>query len=320
MKVAVIVPVSPFESEEIVLKSVTHLKNLEWNDIEHEILYVVDRSGSEDERGKIVEENGCRVLIRDDRRGKRAGAINDALKLLEMEKPEYVAIFDVDSRPERDFIIKCLEALDGCDECFIASGRRVISNTETLVSETVDAEYRLINYLLEKSAFKHFNGLIGVLRGDVLMEEKLSEDMLTEDSDFSTRMYGKGKKAMLVDTYVYEQAPLTWGDFFNQRRRWYYGGIQLWRHRKLMAKAEWKVRISWIMMLTLTYVPVIYAPLTLLLSPILILKKWRKLRKLKIVLGLMIYTFVLQAAAIAAVKDYLTGKEAKWGAIKRSEC
>ena len=328
MKIAVIVPVSPFEDGSIILRSVEHLKNLEWDGIEkgdgdegldYEIIYVIDKNGERDERWKVVESRGCKVVLRNDRRGKRAGAINDALKTLENEKPKYVAIFDVDSRPDRDFIVKCVKALEECNDCFIASGRRAISNATNLVSETIEAEYHLLNYLLKKSPFKHFNGLIGVLRGDVLMKERLSEDMLTEDSDFSTRMYGKGLKAKLVDTVVYEQAPTTWRDFFNQRRRWYYGGLQLWRHRREMKKAERKVKVGWVMMLTLTYIPLLYVLPTLILSPFLILKKWRKVRKLKVVIGLLVYLFILQTAAILAVKDYLVGKEVKWGAIKRSE-
>lgn len=64
--------------------------------------------------------------------------------------------------------------------------------------------------------------MIGVLRYDLLCE-KLNEDAMAEDADFATRMYARGFKALMVDGVFYEQAPLSWKDFYRQRKRWYYG-------------------------------------------------------------------------------------------------
>ncbi|WP_290597167.1 MULTISPECIES: glycosyltransferase [unclassified Archaeoglobus] len=318
MKVAVIVPVSPFESEEILRKSIEHLKNLDYADFDVRILYVIDRVSDEDRREKVAEEMGVEVLLRNNRRGKRAGAINDALDFLSDFNPDYIAIFDVDSRPERNFVVECVKALESYQNCYIASSKRYIYNGINLVSETVEAEYYFINFLLKRSRFKQFNGMIGVLKGNLLMENRLNEWAAAEDADFATRMHAERFSGILVETTkLHEQAPLTWKDLYSQRKRWYYGGIQLWRYRRKMRKARRSVRLSWYMALTLTYLPVLYIPFIVLLSPILLLYHYRRLSKVKVVVGLVVHALLLQIAAVNALMSYVRGRDVEWDAIKR---
>jgi len=316
MKVVAIVPISPFEPVEIILDSIKHLKSLEWNDLDYELLYVVDKKDSKDSRPEILRKEGVKVLERNDTRGKRAGAINDALDFLE-NKPEYIAIFDVDSRPEKDFIIKCVEALEENKKGYIASSKRYISNPINLVSETVEAEYYFINFLLKKSAFKQFNGLIGVLRAEFLIKYKLNEDAIAEDADFATRMHSKGYKAILVEnTRIFEQAPIKWKDLYNQRKRWYYGGLQLWKYWKDVRKCNFKFVFSWFSALTLTYTVFLALPF-LLLAPPLLLYKFRKIKKMVVVFGLFIHVLILQFAAIMALINFIKNRGIEWGSIER---
>ncbi len=315
MRLAIVVPVSPFESPEVVKKSIEYLKSLDYDDFKVRFVYVID--GERDEKIEIAEKLGVHVLHRKSRRGKRGGAINDAVEYLKKFRPRYIAIFDVDSRPEKNFIVECVKALERCDKCYIASSKRYVINGVNLVAETVEAEYYLINFLLSKSAFKQFNGLIGVLRADILMREKLREDMITEDADFATRMYAKGLKAVLVNTTkLYEEAPLTWRDLYSQRKRWYYGGLQLWRYKKDILRADKKFRFSWLSALTFTYIIALMLPM-LILAPPLLLYKFGK-SKLKVFFGLIIHTIILQTAAFAAIANFLNGKDVEWSKIKRS--
>ncbi len=318
MKVAVVVPVSPFESEEVVKASIEHLKQLDYDDFDVKFVYVIDSDSDPDYRVELAKSYGVVALHRKDRRGKRGGAINDALDYLRNFRPDYIAIFDVDSRPERNFVVECVKALESCGRCYIASSKRYIANGLNLVSETVEAEYFLINFLLSKSGFKQFNGLIGVLRADVLMAERLNEDAITEDADFATRMHARGMKGVLVrTTKLYEEAPMSWSELYSQRMRWYYGGLQLWRYRKLMRGAEFSVRISWYMALTLTYIPILFIPL-LLLSPILLLYHYKRLSKLRVAAGLLAHAVLLQIASISALIRFILGRDVEWGKIRRS--
>ncbi len=315
MRIGVIVPVSPFESPEVVRKSIEYLKSLDYDDFKVRFVYVID--GERDEKVEVAEKLGVHVLHRKSRRGKRGGAINDAIEYLRKFRPKYIAIFDVDSRPEKNFVVECVKALENCSRCYIASSKRYVINGVNLVSETVEAEYYLINFLLSKSAFKQFNGLIGVLRADILMREKLNEDAVTEDADFATRMHARGLRAILVNTTkLYEEAPLTWRDLYSQRKRWYYGGLQLWRYKERVFRADRKFRSSWLSALTFTYLIALMLP-ALILAPPLLLYKFGK-SKLKVFFGLIFHTLILQTAAFAAIASFLSGKGVEWGKIKRS--
>ena len=318
MRIAIVIPVSPYEPAEILVQSARHIKNLDFRGMRVKILYVIDLNGENDNRAEILKKEGVEVLQRENTRGKRAGAINDALKALKDFRPAYIAIFDVDSRPAKDFIVKCIKALDAEPRAYIASSPRYISNTTNLVSSTIGAEYMLINFLLKRTGFKQFNGLIGVLRADYLFKYRLREDAITEDADFATRMHAKRFKALLVNTAVYEQAPLTWRDLFNQRERWYYGGLQLWRYWKEVKKSGWPKFIrSWVMALTLTYFVFLLFPF-ILLSPPLILYKFKNVKKLPVTAGLAIHTLLLQCAALKAIVNFGKKKGVEWKAIKRS--
>ncbi len=316
MKVVAIIPVSQFEPIEIILKSVKHLKSLDWNGFDYKLIYVVDKKSNNDPRAEVLRKEGVVVLERNTTRGRRGGAINDALNLLD-ESVEYIAIFDVDSKPERDFVIKCIEALEKEDKAYIASSKRYISNPINLVSETIEVEYYLINFLLKKSAFKQFNGLIGVLKAKLLRKYRLNENAVTEDADFATRMHSMGYKAILVEnTKIFEQAPIKWRDLYNQRKRWYYGGLQLWKYWKAVKKSNFKFAISWLSALTLTYVIIITAPF-LLLAPPLLLYKFRKVKKLIVVFGLLIHVLILQFAAIMALISFIKKRGVEWGKTER---
>lgn len=312
MTLAILVPVSPFEDLKVLEESIRHVKSLKAD----KIVYVIDKNGENDVRVELTRKNGIEVVERTGRRGKRAGAINDAVNYLSKSKPDFVLIMDIDTRIDEKTVENCISALLADPKAYIASARRYVYNVRNLVSETIEAEYRLINFLISKSAFKQFNGMIGVLRYDVLCRS-LNENAIAEDADFATRMHANGLKALLVDGKIFEQAPFSWKEFYSQRRRWYFGGLQLWKYRKDMKKAERNVRISWYMALTITYFPIIMLPFLPISIP-LILAHYRRISKLKVFFGLIIYTLVLQASAISALLDYIRGKEVEWNAIRKT--
>ena len=324
-RVAVIVPIAEFEDREIVLKSAQHLSSLAWGELEAKILYAVDLADPNDERIALLQREGMTVCTRKSR-GKRAGAINDALQHLADFNPDYVALFDIDSRPEQNFVVVCVNALEADHMAYIASSRRYIYNPVNLVSQTIQAEYFLLNFLLNKSGFKQFNGLIGVLRADLLAQYKLNENAIAEDADYATRLYAQGYRAILVHTtQLYEQAPVRWRDLLNQRKRWHYGGLQLWRYwHDVRRCGNRKFIRAWLLALTLTYTVILFLPF-LILTPFVFLgyptkrlpAKALPKPPLRITVGLVIHLFMLQYSAIVAIVQYLRGRGIEWTAIKR---
>lgn len=314
MTLAIIVPVSPFETKETIEKSISHVKSLALN-FNARVIYVIDMNSERDERLELAKNLGVEVIERRNRRGKRAGAINDAIHYLSLNPPEFVLILDVDTRTDPKTIQNCIEALVKDEKAYIASAKRFIYNNSNLISDTIEVEYRLLNFLLRKSAFKQFNGLIGVLRFKLLLEG-LNEKAMAEDADFATRMHAKGFRALLVDGKFLEQSPISWKDFYKQRKRWYFGGLQLWKYRGEILKLR-EVRISWLLALTITYFPVLMLPLFPIGIPF-ILRHYKSVKKLKVLLGFIVYSLVLQFSAIAALFDFIRGKEVDWDAIRRT--
>ncbi len=318
-KVAVIVSVSPSEPEELIEKSAQHIRSLDFDRMIPKIVYVIDLKGKEDKRGERIKAAGVVVLERIQRRGKKAGAINDCLSFLLDSgfEPDYVAFFDVDSRPSKDFVVRCVEALEKNRNAFIASSERRVINPESLVSETLDLEYRIFNFLLKRSRFKNFNGLIGVVRGDILIENRMNESSFAEDLDFSVRMHALGYESVFVEgTSIYEQAPVSWRDLFLQRKRWYYGGLQLFKNRQLMENKPLRLKV--LSTVIIAHFIMLFMPL-LILSPFYILLRFRKVKKLRLVLGLAIYLLVNQAAALTSLYSFIRGREIEWKGVKRVE-
>jgi cellulose synthase/poly-beta-1,6-N-acetylglucosamine synthase-like glycosyltransferase len=317
MRVAVIVPISQFEPPEIVERSVRRIKNLDFSDFEYKILYVMDLGSESDDRALIPIRMGVEVLKRRHSRGRRGGAINDAVAFLNSFSPDYVAIFDVDSEPEKFFLVKAIRQLENAKDAYIASSPRRISNPVNLCTQTVEVEYNLINFLLRKSGFKQFNGLIGVLRWSNLKKQRIDERCLTEDAEFATRMHSKGFKGIVVrDSWIEEQAPLEWRELYFQRKRWYFGGLQLWRYSNLVKRAKNNhFKISWFLSLTLTYLIALFLPLIPIF--LFLLPAKYGIRKLKISLGLFFHVLLLQAAAFASLNEFLKGRGVEWRPQKR---
>ncbi len=318
-RLAVIVSVSPFEPEEVVLRSANWIKNLDFDDLDCKIVYAIDSNGEGDRRGEKLRSLGFEVFERADRRGRKAGAINDCLDSLMKRgfKPDYVAFFDVDSRPSKNFVVECIRALEKHRDAFISSSERRVINANNLVAETLDVEYRIFNFLLKRSDFKNFNGLIGVVRADLLIKHRLDESSFAEDLEFSVRMHALGYKSVFVENAaVYEQAPTSWRDLYKQRKRWYYGGLQLFRNDYLRKNKVLAFQV--LSAVVFAHAIALLLPL-LIIAPPLILYRFRKIKKLKIVFGLVAYLLINQIAAMSSLYSFLRGREIEWQGVKRVE-
>ena len=101
MRLAVIVPVSPYESSEIILRSIQHIKSLEYGDLEIKIVYVIDTNGKNDPRIKVAENAGIEVLKRESTRGRRGGGWGFHKRLMDMGLTPGTKITVVKSAPFR---------------------------------------------------------------------------------------------------------------------------------------------------------------------------------------------------------------------------
>lgn len=305
-----IVPLAPEEPLFIVEECLDYLEGLDLSPI-----FVADVPA----RGvrEAVEASGARLFLREDRRGRRAGAINDAVDLVESE---HVLLMDVDSRVTGEFLDACREVVDGDDSVFLASGPRRVTNEDAgPVPLAVSAEYRLIGDLYRLisrgGGFLQFNGLIGVVRSSAL-REGLNEDVSCEDVEFATRAYSEGMRAVLVDAEVGEQAPPTLGELRSQRVRWLSGALEtLDGHGAsfLRSDAPLGVKATWAVEMLAPLLLLALSPL-LVVSPAYGLRLWmtgedRVLRKSLLIplLGLL-----LAGLSAEAVARRLAGSRPEW--------
>lgn len=268
MKLQIIVPVSLDEPESVVERSLESLSRLEHGELEIGITYVVDTANREDDaRVKFLEKEPVNLIIRDNNRGRRAGAINDALDRI--GKVDYIALFDVDSRPASNFLVDAVKRLVG--DTVIASGPRYTTNADaSVVTKMVSVEYDLLEHLYrlfewQADSFIQFNGLIGVIDAKVLEKLRFNEEVCCEDVDMTQRIYLEGMTAGVVKSAIVgEQAPITLRDYYLQRLRWMTGaceGLEAYRGEFRHAHIPRKRKISWFLALTTPFICIIFTPL-----------------------------------------------------------
>jgi cellulose synthase/poly-beta-1,6-N-acetylglucosamine synthase-like glycosyltransferase len=277
VQVIVIVPVSAFEPLDLIKKSVECLIHLEKENYDVRITYVVDVK-REDDRifnlTEIAEEKGIKLLIRQNNRGRRAGALNDGINSLGNDPADFFAIFDIDSRPDADFLKECIKALEANGEAAVASGARYVLNENGIIPRIISAEYEILSYLyiffsnnIKIKGFKHFNGLIGVIRGEVFEKERFNEEKMCEDVDMMDRIYLSGKNAVFVrETKLGEQAPITVRDLWRQRVRWFIAPLEelssyLGNFIHTNAKITSYVKITWLLAMSMPFFIFLLSPL-----------------------------------------------------------
>jgi len=126
MKVCAIIPVAPSEPNALVEKSIKSLGALDCSGLDFEAYYVIDSSGKDYTPLFGLLPPHFHMVIRNGNRGRRAGAINDILNVA--EGVDCIALFDVDSRPNPDFLVECVRELTETSDAVLASGCRYVTN------------------------------------------------------------------------------------------------------------------------------------------------------------------------------------------------
>ncbi|MDI6888942.1 MAG: glycosyltransferase family 2 protein [Methanocellales archaeon] len=321
MKLDVVVPVSPNEPLSLVERSFESLSKLERGDLNVRMTYVIDVAG-EDPRVEFLQAKNVNVIVRHSRRGRRAGAINDALDSI--GETDYLAFFDVDSRPEKNFLIECIKALG--DGAVIASAPRYITNPlASITTRIVAAEYALMSdlyRLLERcDGFKQFNGLISVLDARIFTDRRLNEDATCEDVDLMQQFYLEGKTAVLVDTTrVGEQAPISTKDYYHQRVRWLTGAYEGLKNvaKFKRVKIPMSRKITWFSAMIIPFFIFLFSPIVLLYG----IRLWRlsdDTMDFTIKLfGLIVHAWILQICGLIVLFRQLFNMGVKWKEMRRS--
>ncbi|EGQ43416.1 MAG: glycosyltransferase involved in cell wall biogenesis [Candidatus Nanosalina sp. J07AB43] len=199
-----IIPVSPGESAQVIDNSMKSIQQLEApSGSRLNVHYVIDSEDTEkDLRLSKTGYYEFNSYFRELKNGTKAGALNYVIE--QIDSPDYIAIFDVDSRPSEDFIVKCKETLDSSEDVFLAScPRKILNHEQNLVTKMAGAEFELFNdiqYINDKyNSFNTFNGPISLIDGDYVKNNHFDEQATCEDIEFVQEAYIDGLRTKMTD-------------------------------------------------------------------------------------------------------------------------
>jgi cellulose synthase/poly-beta-1,6-N-acetylglucosamine synthase-like glycosyltransferase len=170
-------------------------------------------------------------LHRVDRIGYKAGALDAGLK---EATGEFIAIFDADFVPPRDFLVRSLPYFDTDAKIGMVQARWGHINQDYSLLTKIQSILLDAHFVLEHGGrnragcFFNFNGTAGIWRRDAIDSAGgWQHDTLTEDLDLSYRAQLKGWKfVFLSDLVAPAEVPVEMNSFKSQQHRWAKGSIQ----------------------------------------------------------------------------------------------
>ncbi|MGV3632609.1 MAG: glycosyltransferase [Bacteroidota bacterium] len=178
-------------------------------------------------------------IHRVDRTGYKAGALDAAMDRV---KGEFIAIFDSDFVPEKDFLQKTIPYF-AADNVGVVQTRWGHINKDYSILTELQAFGLNGHFAIEQGGrnaaghYINFNGTGGVWRKKCIEDAGGWEhDTLTEDLDLSYRAQIKGWKFVYrEDVIAPAELPITMSALKNQQHRWMKGGAECFR------KMAWRI-------------------------------------------------------------------------------
>jgi cellulose synthase/poly-beta-1,6-N-acetylglucosamine synthase-like glycosyltransferase len=172
-------------------------------------------------------------LHRTDRRGFKAGALEAGLK---KARGEYIAIFDADFLPPRNFLRRTIDFFTDARIAMVQARWGHINEEYSLLTKIqailLDGHFVLEHGGRNRSGlFFNFNGTAGIWRRTAIDDAGgWQHDTLTEDLDLSYRAQLRGWRfVFLHDLVAPAEVPVEMNAFKSQQHRWAKGSIQTCR-------------------------------------------------------------------------------------------
>ncbi len=198
--------------------------------------------GNRPEMAALAKELGCRYLTRTENTDAKAGNLNNALS---HSQADFVAVFDADHVPHKDFLNRTLGFLRDEKVAFVQTPQDFYN-----LDSYQHRRHRRLSYIwTEQSLFfrviqrgkdrwnaAYFCGSCAVLRRSALDSiGGFATGTVTEDLHTSIRLHKKGYKAVYYPvSLAFGLAPNSVRAFLLQRQRWGQGAMQVWRKEGIL--------------------------------------------------------------------------------------
>jgi cellulose synthase/poly-beta-1,6-N-acetylglucosamine synthase-like glycosyltransferase len=254
----ILVQLPVYNERDVVVRVIEAACQLQWPN-DRLVIQVLDDS-TDDTSGiaadfvKRQQNRGVAIqhLHRIHRKGFKAGALQAGLQ---QERADYVAIFDADFIPPKNFLTRAIRPMLTDTKLAFVQGRWDHLNPRQNAITRAQAVGLDSHFFIEQSARAwchlpmHFNGTCGLWRCQAIQDAGgWHHDTLTEDIDLSYRAQLAGYHCTYrTDLVVPGELPETIDAWRNQQFRWAKGSIQV--ARKLLP-AIW--RAPWTLWAKLT--------------------------------------------------------------------
>ena len=198
-----------------------------------------------------------KVVRRVERSGSKAGALAHGLRL---DDAEFVAVFDADFVPPRDFLLRTVPVLVADAKLgwvqarweHLNAGANCLTRGQAV---GIDSHFAIEQAARSTGLFMAFNGSAGMWRRRAIDDAGgWSDTTLTEDLDLSCRAHLRGWRGLLLpDLTVAAEVPASAAAYQAQQFRWAKGSLQtarrllpsVWRgDLPLLVKVQMSVHLT----------------------------------------------------------------------------
>ncbi len=227
----------------------------------------------------VADGYDVKYYHRDDRTGYKAGALDAGLKVA---RGRFVAIFDADFIPSRDFLRRTIPYFVNEKVALVQARWGHVNQDYSILTK---AQSILLDghFVLEHGGrnradhFFNFNGTAGIWRREVIGQAGgWQHDTLTEDLDLSYRAQLLGWKFLFIpDLVAPAEVPVEMNAFKSQQHRWAKGSIQTCLKllpRILRSDQPFGVKVEAFFHLTANFNYPLMTALSLLMFPSMIIR------------------------------------------------
>ena len=197
-------------------------------------VYLLDDSTDKrisEELRTFCEKNGIFYLHRENRRGFKAGAINDALRAVG-DKYDLVAIFDADQRPVENYFEHVLPYFEDPKVALVQVPQ---TYSELYSGISIASKYQQEPFLRVIMRGRSYSSAFSLGSGSVFRISALKEvgymdeSNITEDAATSIKLHEKGYTSVYIDVPLiwYGEPPQDLKAYLSQQSRWSFGHFQL---------------------------------------------------------------------------------------------